>query len=243
MTLDRERRRLAADALATFMRGEVTNLQFHNRISEIIRSAYGNSDIPRDETILQCVLNPDWWPKDRVEHHVSVGQKTWEEMRRALALLESDLEIRYEDAGRTREMPWSESLMMIALYLVIVALYVAFCGLNIGLFPVAWFSPLFCSLIAQGTGKQRGTSDLELSSYPFSSDEQWQANRHRLERFQLPNWETEAHDQPVRQSTNFFVLLVSAPAAIVFLIFVVLASPFSMLAMFIKSPTKKRVVA
>lgn len=234
MTIHRDYRREVADNLAAFMRSEITNKQYlHLGFKQT--QIDDNKDITARNWCCVC-----WWHPKAEEHFISVQLDVWEHMCRVLAFLETDMEM--SSIPPADRMPlkhvkkiddFTGFFKAIGTTIVLSVLYGLSFGINFGLFIVAWIGFGVSALIIGGkrNAERLQKRSQDINSYaPFSDKEQWEAHRHLLARFNLPIYDPNIHNKPLKPMKLTFreygvQFVTSAPLVIGFLIIFCIAAP------------------
>jgi hypothetical protein len=254
--IDRERRRRAAEALAAFMRGEITSAEY--------QSAFDGDDweAAREDDRLLLYARSMWWRPHAEEHTVSVSEDVWGRMRRVLALLASDLEEREEVSGLELTFGWRLTLVAGVVLAGLVALAVWQLG-ALGLVALPLVALVLLLVLKPLTGKRITPSGrrggMKMSEWsrkvaPFETEAQWLAHEHLLERFGLPAYDAAIHHRPVeeverrtRWGERLLALLSAVGALLLFVVvvgfvMVVTAPLLPLIFLFMPRRTRRMVV-
>lgn len=201
MAVNRALRTQVAENLAAFMRGEITNFECFRRGEALYQAHAGllaaapasapaiDEEKDVDDHALQVAVMLHL-PKDRQsEGTISVSRETWEQMRRELAFMETDLEIVITENSRPAGCcPRVLLLTLLMCGILATALYPVL-GLGFWFFAVLWISVFPVGFLAAWLS-YCPAGDV---AAPFDSVEQWEAHKALTERFALPEYDPAVH--------------------------------------------------
>jgi hypothetical protein len=202
MPVDRDQRDAVADSLAAFLRGEIGRKVWRTRLDPIC-TVLRNTTV-RDGYLHDFLLEWEWpWLSD------PLSKEDWEQLRRHLAFLKTDLEERKfslpssldDDADRPRQIrlarwhvlglavPFGLSFV-VGWWLFVVALVISFILYQVSMWRhgAAWDKAFSAE------------SSRVLAFYPFASEEEWSAHEGRLEPYRLPGYDPQIHCQRERRT-------------------------------------------
>lgn len=195
MAVDRQQRDVAADALASFMRGEVDRKALHRRF-ETIRA--GLSETAIRDRYLDYLLT---W--ERHEAHHSLSKEDWNELRRDLAFLKTnlpDVNFPNRDERERRRQNRRRHNLLARWHLLALAIALGFSFfLGWWLVAVAFFLSSILYQISEWRHNAVQAGELErlMAFHPFASEEEWLAHEPLLEDFRLPAYVPGTHVEPV----------------------------------------------
>jgi hypothetical protein len=195
-TFDRIARDEVASTLASYLRGEIDNLEFHQRLHALETVDHTVSDIRFG---LWFVYD------DFVSHPVSVSREGWDQLRRTVAFLRSDLVFSRVTDSKASERSKSSRVRGIAvLSAMIVAGFIAWKMTWLGLLlPGLVEGPLVLMDMWRDRRKpSRDDQPMKATFFPFDCERDWIAHAHLLESDRLPDYDPDLHDQPIRPKAN-----------------------------------------
>ena len=214
---DRVARDQVASALASYLRGEIDNLEFHRRLSALETA---------DHTVREIRFQLYFMYDDFISHPVRASRQGWGYLRRTIAFLKSDLAFSGgadEDSRKTARSAAVEARGIAALSAMIAAGFIAWKVSLLGLLlPGLIEGPLILFCVWRDRGEQpREEQPDKAPFFPFACERDWLAHEHLVEAEGLPFYDPAVHDQPIRPKANRVWLGIRAIPAFGVFLFVV----------------------
>jgi hypothetical protein len=223
MPVDRARRNAAADALESFLRGQIGRDAFGEMLERLLPAANARENA---ETVHDSYLDNLIGDRFLFEWYGPICEETWLGLCRHLAFLNTDLEEKpfgphhHEDEDRPRQIllaRWHTLGLLVALgvsYLVSWWLFASATLLSFLLYQVSMWK--HDSLVAE-----EGRTELQqrFEYYPFADESEWLAHKHHLDQYLLPAYDATAFRDP-RQARKWLGYLLAPVRAGCFLIIV-----------------------
>jgi hypothetical protein len=203
MPVDRVRRDAAADALASFLRGEMGRAALGAELQRLAQSDKSEEKSRLDkDTYLEEMLA--LWFLDETGYG-SMSEEMWVALCRDLAFLKTDLEQRrwhdHEDEDRPRQIllaRWHTLGLLVAFGVAYMTSWWIF----------AAATPISFLLYQAAMWKHERHLQQRLEFYPFADRDEWLAHKHLLDLYCLPAYDPTAFDEPpqVRKWPSFLAI-------------------------------------
>lgn len=206
MAINREQRRKVADNLAAFMRGEISDNEYLDRGQEI-HEEIKNSDQPDKFALYNAAF--EWMNPPGGDHTLSTDETTWKAMCCRLAFLESDLEMKREGYEDTPGPGTRGLLVAVVIASVAVGLYYSWFGANIGMYFTLWAGIGIGVRVALEINARMSFKKQPPDRFhPFNDEQQFEEQRHLLDRHKLPVYDPLVHQQRTGASTSVLTCVV-----------------------------------
>lgn len=226
MPVSRTRRDAAADALASFLRGERDRAALDTTLNRLAQAgAAQRGESSEKDTYLEELLASWLFFGDR---HRPLTEEIWAEMCRHLAFLKTDLEARrwphhgYEDEDRPRQIllaRWHTLGLLVAFGVAYLTSWWLFAAATVISF--ALYMRALRTHDAQKDEERGEERKRRLEYHPFADQADWLAHKHVIDEYHLPAYEVGASGEPL--PVNKWSAVLAVPVRWAFYLFVAVA--------------------
>lgn len=204
-----------AELMAAYMRGEISPAEFHKQTA-------GHRKY--DDRAAQTIADELWYHYDNLKGQpVHLTSRAWNQFCRWIAFLQTDYQLEPK-WPKLKKIPVLVPLLML---LILAASW----QFELRVFLLVWFligvawSFLIYLRDQKNLSIRNGDSDFQQAAgfAPFLSEEDWQANRHLLDKFNLPAYSQEVHGGPDRDDYRpqtddavIFIIMLFLPLVLLY---------------------------
>jgi hypothetical protein len=216
--VDRDARMELASVLAAYMRGEINNFELDDQIFE---------RKPTADRVLEKLRGSIWFIYDDcIPHHIHADRRGWEQLRRAIAFLKSDLERPqiYEIQPKSRVIR-QRAEGAIAMLVIIISAYMAWSSTLLYLMLPGLIFGLPKAILMWIFGRRERSAPPRAPFYPFADEAQWKHYESLLTDDRIPVYDESKSNRPIRSQVANGMMIVPS-ALVTVLVIIPLASVF-----------------